>query len=93
MTKEEAIQLYDSKFYEAMSDHDRVKFQIFEEKLCMPFSVFHRSVERVLGRPVWTHEFASIDRLKKEFLKEKPMPSIKEIMELIPKDKRVAIVA
>ena len=31
---------------------------MFESKLCMPFSIFQEAVEKTLGRPVWTHEFA-----------------------------------
>ena len=65
MTKEEAIALHDSKFYETMSYKERAMFQMFEPLLCMPFSVFHEAVEKTLGRPVWTHEFLG-DNLKKE---------------------------
>jgi hypothetical protein len=70
MTKEEAIGLYKSKCWETMSDRERVEFQLFEERLCMPFAVFQMSVEKVLGRPVFTHEFgtAMVEGLRKEFL-------------------------
>lgn len=37
-----------------------------------PFSHFHEDVEKRLGRPVWTHEFASEDLMNhiKELYKE-----------------------
>lgn len=43
--------------------------------MCGPFTDIHSTVERVLGRPVWTHEMASKElmnevreRIKPEFL-------------------------
>lgn len=90
MTKEQAIQLADSKWWEGVSDHDIVMFQLFEEKLCMPFGRFHEAVEKALGRSVWTHEFA-FDGLKQEFLGDKPAPTWDEIVNLIPEEKRIIV--
>jgi len=41
-------------------------FQIHEPVLCMPFSTFHAFTERILGRPVLTHEFAHPELLIRE---------------------------
>ena len=71
MTKKQAIKLYKTKFWEDLSTEEIVKFQLFERKLCMPFDIFHGAVEQVLNRLVWTHEFADIKTLQKEFLGEK----------------------
>lgn len=90
MTKEEAIALHDSKFYETMSYKERAMFQMFEPLLCMPFSVFHEAVEKTLGRPVWTHEFAD-DGIKKELLGQSPAPSMEDIINMIPEDKRMIV--
>jgi hypothetical protein len=57
MTREEAVAKFDSKFWETMSYAERAKFQISEERLCMPFDVFQEAVEKHLDRPVFTHEF------------------------------------
>ena len=57
MTREQAIELAESKFWESMSFRERATFQLFEEKMCMPFDVFHEAIVKTLGRPVWTHEF------------------------------------
>lgn len=35
-------------------------YQLQEEILMVPFAEFHKGVEQLLGRPVWTHEFGSI---------------------------------
>lgn len=68
MTKEEAIKLAESKFWEPLSDVERTRFQLFEEKLCMPFGVFHAAVEGALERPVQTLEFAFAGVLESEFI-------------------------
>lgn len=92
MTKEQAVALFESRFWEPMSYVERATFQLFERKLCMPFDVFHEAVEKALGRPVWTHEFGlDIDGLRKELIGTKPAPTMEEIINLIPEDKRVII--
>ena len=71
-TKDEAVNFHDSKAYEDMTDQERALFQINQEKLCMPFDVFHSSVEKTLGRPVWTHLFGDsgfVERMKLDIRK------------------------
>lgn len=93
MTKEQAIGLYESNFWEDMTYAERAKFQMFEEKLCMPFGVFHEAVEKALGRPVFTHEFGiNMDGLKKELLGEMDAPTLEDIINMIPESKRVIVV-
>lgn len=41
--------------------------------LCGSFSIMHEYVERIVGRPVWTHEFPSLrdeirEKSKSDFL-------------------------
>ena len=67
MTREEAVKLADSKWYETKTAEEIVDFQLYEERLCMPFPLFHKAVEEALGRPVFTHEFASVEKLQMEF--------------------------
>lgn len=92
LTKEQAKRFYDSKVWESWTDRQIVEFQLFQKKLAVPFSRFHAAMEKVLSRPVYTSEFAFADLLKQEFLGDKEPPTLQEIMELIPKDKRIIIV-
>jgi hypothetical protein len=93
MTREQAIALGESKFYERMSHKDIARFQINQEKLCMPFSVFHEAVEVTLGRPVFTHEFGvNAEGLKAEINDGALPPTMEEILNMIPEDKRVILV-
>jgi len=92
LTKEQAVALYESKFYEALSYEEKVRFQLFEARLCMPFNVFHEAITKVLNRAVFTHEFGlNYDGLVQEYLGTKPPPTMDEIIGLIPEDKRIVI--
>lgn len=34
--------------------------------LCGPFSAFHEYCEKILGRPIWTHQFPALSEQIKE---------------------------
>lgn len=58
LTKEEAIEFHDSGKWKEMSFKQKAVLQMSQEKPCMPFDVFHEAVEKTIGRPVFTYEFA-----------------------------------
>ena len=92
LTKKQAIELSESKVLETWTDEQIVRFQLFQEKLCMDFSAFHKSLEAVLDRPVFTHEFGmNYNGIVLEYLGEKEAPTFDEIIELIPEEKRIII--
>ena len=90
--KEEAIRLANSKWWETKTDTQVVTFQLFTEELCIDFPILHEKIEKVLGRPVFTHEFANYDNLISELMGDKAPPSLDDIMNLIPEDKRLVVV-
>jgi hypothetical protein len=92
ITKEQAIQVYESRVWQSWTYEQKVRFQLFQDRLAMPFDVFHEAIEKVLGRGVFTHEFAFRDSLILEYLGEKPAPTFDEIIGLIPADKLNIIV-
>lgn len=51
-----------------MSDVEIFLFQIHQECLSVPFDLFHKATESVLGRAVFTHEFAKPEFLLKEYI-------------------------
>jgi hypothetical protein len=92
MTKEEAIKLYNSGFWKQMTHEDIAKFQVMEDRLCMPVEVFHEAITKALGRPVFTHEFGlNRDGLIQELFQGAPIPKLEEIINLIPEEKRILI--
>jgi hypothetical protein len=70
LTKEQAIAFCENKCYEGMTYRQIAEFQIEQDRLCMPFDIFHEAIEKTLGRPVFTHEFAFADGLRKELYGE-----------------------
>ena len=93
MTKDEAIELYESNFWEKLTDKENAILQLYGERLCMPPSVFHKAIEGALGRAVFTHEFGlNYDGLKRELLGLEEAPSPNDIFEMIPKEKNPILV-
>ncbi len=91
-TREQAIALHDSRFWEYLTLEQRAHFQMAEPTLCMPFDVFHEAVEKTLDRPVYTHEFGTNwEGLQAELYGDRPAPTMQEILDLIPADKRVVL--
>lgn len=92
LTKEQAILFGESQIWADWSHEEIVKFQLFQDKMCMPFSRFHEAIEKVLDRPVFTHEFGlNYDGIVKEYLGEKEKPTFEEILNLIPEEKRIIL--
>lgn len=92
LTKEQAIALSETEFWKSMTEKEIAIFQTWEDKLCMPFDVYHYAMEATLKRGVYTHEFGlSRDDLKLELLGQKTAPSIDEIIDQLPKEKTVII--
>ena len=92
MTKDEAVALFEGKFWEPMAAYDRAMFQLWEDRLCMPWGVFMEALGEALGRPVYTHELGlNRDGLKEELLGLRAAPTITEVLELIPVEQRVVV--
>lgn len=91
---ERAISLFNSSWWKEKSFRERAEFQLFTDELCMPFYIFHEAIEKTLGRSVWANEFdLSFDVLAAEILGEKTAPTMEEIINLIPEEKRILVVA
>lgn len=93
VSKEQAIKIYESGLWADWSDSQKVEFQLFQNRLCMPFNEFHAAITRVLKRPVYTHEFGlNRDGLQKEFLGEVDAPTFEDIIEMIPKHLKTIVI-
>lgn len=91
LTKEEAIKFIESDVWKEWDAEQIVKFQLFQDRICLPFDLYHKSLQEVLKRPVYTHEIGCRDWLINEYLKKKKAPTFEEIINLIPKEKRIVI--
>ena len=89
MTKDEAITLFNSGWWNGLSAREVAQRQLYEERLIMPFDKFHEVMNEALGRPVWTHEFAGAERLIAEFEGRAeppagPIESLAAVMSALP---------
>lgn len=92
LTKEQAIAFYESRAWEGWTAEQKTGFQLFQNRLCMPFTVFHEAIEETLGRPVFTHEFGlNKEGLENEYLGLAPTPTIEQVIDLIPSEKCILI--
>ena len=90
--KDKAIALSESKWWEGKSHREIAEFQLFTAELACPFEVFHEAVEKSLGRPVFTHEFGmNYSGICDEFLGRREAPTLEQIINLIPEEKRVIV--
>jgi hypothetical protein len=91
--REAAIALAESRWWERKSAIEIATFQLHTVEMCCPFGVFHEAIEKALGRPVYTHEFgsANIDNIRKKLNAVIDPPTMQQIIEMIPAEKRVVL--
>ena len=92
LTKDQAIKMAESGVWKDWTDEQIVRFQLFQDLLCMDFDRYHEAITKVLCRPVYKHEFAFRHELIKEYLGVKDAPTIEKIIFLIPEEKRIFII-
>lgn len=93
LTRVQAIALYDSEFWRFLNAEERACFQLTEERLCMPFPVFHEAVEICLERPVAPGEYLWPARLLSEIKSDAPALRIEHILEILPPGERPLLAA
>jgi hypothetical protein len=93
LSRAAAKELFVSGFWEGMSAREIALFQLSQERLCIPFGVFHEATEEALGRSVWSHEFAKGDLLMAELLGDRTAPTFQEIVDMVPRGKRILVEA
>lgn len=90
LTREQAVELYETNWWEVTGMAKAAWLQLNQKLLCMPFDKFHESVEFLLGRPVFRHEFAESENLINEVLTGKT-PTFQEVLEMLPANKVVIV--
>jgi hypothetical protein len=91
LTKDQAIAFYHSNVWVDWDVQRIVRFQLFQKKLCMPLNVFYKAITEVLGRPIYSHEFAFRDVIVEEYLGVRPIPTLQEVLDLAPAYKCIVV--
>jgi hypothetical protein len=90
-TKEQAVSIAKSGEWKDWTDEEVVRFQLYQRRLCMDFSRYHKALGVVLGRSVFSHEIMDTERLQEEYEGKRPAPTFDEIMNMIPAEKRIMV--
>ena len=87
---DQAVAFYESGVWKKMTSPELAAFQIAQERLCVPFEVFHRAVEETIGRRIYVHEF-SMNRggLRVEIQGKAKCPTMAEIIAMFPVEKAI----
>ena len=93
LSRAAAVALYDSGFWRFLNAEERACLQLKEDRMCMPFSVFHAAVEVCLQRRVHVTEYLRPGSLLKELAGDGPGPRMEDILELVPQEKLPLLVA
>jgi len=95
LNKKEALELYNSDEWGKWDEKTLASFQLKQKKLCVPFDVFHAAVEKLLDRPVFTHEFAQPKSLIDEAEGKLGKANFEDVLNKIPerlRDKTIVVV-
>lgn len=88
--REKAIELYNSNWWEKCSPIRIAEMGLRTIELCLPFHILHKNVEKILNRPVYTHEFAKLENILSEFYDgEDWEESYNEIYRYVPGAKEI----
>ena len=86
ITSNQAKEIYKSGIWNKWSKEKIAWFQLNNQYLAVPFDKFHEAVEYVLGRGVFTHEFAHPERLIAEIKGDRNKPDLEQILQELHKD-------
>ena len=88
----EAAEYAESGRWEALTPEQRGLLQLRQDRLCMTFSAFHEGITKLLGRDVYTHEFAQPDLLWEEYQGVREKPSFQQIIDKLPEHLRGSVI-
>lgn len=81
MTDEQGSAFQDSKRWETMSHRDQATLQLLQQRLWMPFKVFHNAVEKTLGRALPATDLGlNRSRLIEELLEGRTAPALHHLL-------------
>ena len=91
MDKLQAVAMANTGWWKRVPLETAAMFQLHEDTLCMDFGDFHEGVEKLLGRPVWSHEFAKPELLRAELRGVRAVPTMDEMLAMIPEEKLIVM--
>lgn len=83
LTKPEAMKLIEQKWWLTCTPEQIVEMHIYQDcdRLLCPLDVLYASFRNVFGRPVFTHEFADPESLRREYEGLDPECSFEDVLQ------------
>lgn len=71
LSEKEAVQMYDSGWWQDATDEEILDRQLFERRTIMPFGIFFNTLERYLDEPMSQAAFECPELLQQMYLAKK----------------------
>ena len=82
----------ETKWWEGRPAKEVALIGLLTRELCLPIDELYKALHDALGRGVYTHEIAlNLDALIQELHGERDAPTLEDIINLIPAEKRILI--
>lgn len=95
LNQKQAIYIAENNLTRSFTAMQKARLQLNQTLLCMEFSNFHGALEKVVGFPVWTHQFASkefVDELK-SIVNNIGEPDLDDFINMFGKQHQIAILS
>lgn len=93
-TEEQATAIYESGVWKEWTDEQVVRFQLFQQLMCLPFIHFVKAIERFFNYPVATTAFVFHKGMVIEYMRKTEYdepPTFDEIVGYLPEELRKQI--
>lgn len=84
MSRENAVALSKSNFWQGLTNFQIASFQLFQSRLCMPFDVFHGAVDKFAPGCSTISFGLLVPELQKAVRGKKGAPTLEEILSFMP---------
>lgn len=91
LTEVQAVAVAETGAWKKLTKVQLAMAQLQQGRLFCNFGEFQLAVDELLGRPTWTHEYAEPWLLWAEYKGEKTPPTMQEILDLLPEEKRILV--
>jgi hypothetical protein len=91
LNEQEAYSFAKNGVWKKLNDLERAWFQLYQTRLAMPISEYHRCMEILLDRPVYNYELYDQEPLKAEVI-TKQKPTFQQVFSKIPRDKIIMVI-
>lgn len=91
LNEQEAFSFAKNGVWKKLNDVERAWFQLYQTRLAMPISEYHRCMEMLLDRPVYNTELYDQEPLKVEVLTKQKV-TFQQMFDKLPREKIIMVI-